>query len=75
MTHSNRVSPGPHLVSRRASDPWRHGEPSLAEVMSDPIVHLLMNRDGLVADQVWPVVRDAQSRLGASLCPGVARAA
>ncbi|WP_156612524.1 hypothetical protein [Paramagnetospirillum marisnigri] len=75
MTHSKRVSPGPQLVAKRAFDPWRHGEPSLAEVMNDPIVHLLMRRDGLVADQVWPVVREAQSRLDRPLCSGAARAA
>ena len=75
MTHSKRVSPGPHLVSQRDFDPWRFGEPSLAEVMNDPIVHLLMRRDGLVADQVWPVVLEAQSRLGRTLCSGVAKAA
>lgn len=75
MTHSKRVSPAPHLVSRRAADPWRHGEPTLAEVMNDPIVHLLMRRDGLAADQVWSVVLEVQSRLGRTLCPGVARAA
>lgn len=75
MTHSKPVSTGPLAVSRRATDPWRHGEPSLADVMSDPIVHLLMRRDGLVAEQVWPVVREAQARLGRGPCPGVARAA
>ena len=75
MTHSKRVSPGPQLVTKWAFDPWRHGEPTVEEVMSDPIVHLLMRRDGLVADQVWPVVLEAQSRLGRPLCSGVARAA
>lgn len=75
MTMSRPISPGPQLLSRRAGDPWRHGEPALAEVMGDPIVHLLMRRDGLGVDQVWPVVREAQSRLGRHLCQGVAQAA
>ena len=75
MSVSQRIFPGPQLISTRRFDSWRHGEPSLSEVMADPIVHLVMRRDGLVADQVWPVVREAQSRLGSRLCPGVACAA
>lgn len=44
-------------------DPWRHGEPDLAEVMADPLVALVMRRDNLRPDVVWPVLRDAQNRL------------
>ncbi len=62
MTISTRPVAGPHLVSHRRNDPWRYGEPSLSEVMGDPIVHQLMSRDGLVPDEVWPLVREAQSR-------------
>ena len=75
MTHFKPVSTGALVLSRRVADPWRHGEPSLADVMGDPIVHLLMRRGGLAADQVWPVVREVQSRLGRSLCSGAAKAA
>ena len=49
----------------RAGDrgPWRHGEPTLAEVMADPLVHLVMKRDRLAADDVWPVLNQARARL------------
>lgn len=59
--HSGGI-PGRALSSRRP-DPWRTGEPSLTEVMTDPLVHLVMRRDGLRSDQVWPVIRQAQSDL------------
>ncbi len=75
MTILVRVSEGPRLISRRVNDPWRYGEPDIADVMADPIVHLLMRRDGLVPDAVWPVVRDAQARLGGRLCRLNAQAA
>ena len=39
-------------------DPWRQGEPSLYDVMTDPIVLLLMKRDGLTPNDVWPLVLD-----------------
>ena len=69
MTAPHSTAPGPQLISARARafDPWRHGEPSLAEVMSDPLIHLLMQRDGLVVEEVWPQILEAQSRLGRRL--------
>jgi len=75
MTISTRPTPGPRLASERHRDPWRQGEPSLTEVMEDPIVHQLMSRDGLIPDEVWPMVLEAQSRLGRRLCRVMARAA
>lgn len=53
-------------------------EPSLQEVMAEPIVHLVMRRDGLSAKDVWLAVLAAQRR--AAMCPpiesdGPARAA
>ncbi len=43
---------------------WMSGrEPELAEVMSDPIVHLIMRRDGLSEGDVWAAVRLGQARL------------
>ena len=77
MTVSHRISPEPELISsrNRPFDPWRQGEPSLVEVMSDPLVHLLMQRDGLVVEEVWPVVLEARSRLGRRLCRSMDRAA
>ncbi|WP_019645601.1 hypothetical protein [Novispirillum itersonii] len=59
--HGQAVILRPH--SSRRPDPWRSGEPSLTDVMTDPLVHLVMRRDGLRSDQVWPVIRQAQSDL------------
>ena len=38
-------------------------EPSLTEVMNDPIVHLVMRRDSLTSDEVWSVINAARRRL------------
>ncbi len=38
-------------------------EPSLEDVMVDPLVHLVMQRDGLTVDAVWAALRTAQRRL------------
>lgn len=77
FTASTPGLPPPHsaAVTRRAApsrrpDPWRNGEPSLADVMADPLVHLVMQRDGLRSDQVWPVIRQAQSDLNAASLNG-----
>lgn len=45
--------------------------PSLDEVMSSPLVHLVMRRDGLTPDDVWRVIRTAQHRINRvpSECP------
>ncbi len=40
-------------------------EPSLEDVMVDPLVHLVMQRDGQSVDAVWAALRAAQSRLQA----------
>jgi hypothetical protein len=75
MTITRPIVAAAPQLSRRSRDPWRQGEPSLCEVMSDPIIHLVMGRDGLAADRVWSVMREAQARLGRGLCPGQGRAA
>lgn len=59
----------------RPNDPWRHGEPTLEEVMADPLVHLLMRRDGLAPRDVWPLLRDVGLRLGQGRCPAASLAA
>jgi hypothetical protein len=38
-------------------------EPNLAEALSDPVVALVMRRDGLAPEQVWQAVRESQARL------------
>ena len=37
---------------QRFEHPWLDGEPSLEEALSDPIVHLVMQRDGLTLEAV-----------------------
>lgn len=39
-------------------------EPSLQELMSDPIMHLLLRRDGLPSQAVWRLVEQERERLG-----------
>lgn len=38
-------------------------EPSLRELMDDPLTWAVMRRDGLTAEQVWITIRDAQQKL------------
>jgi hypothetical protein len=38
-------------------------EPSLRELMDDPLTWAVMRRDGLTAEQVWVTLRDAQQKL------------
>ncbi len=48
----------------KQADYWVSGrEPGLAEVLSDPIVHLVMRRDGLSEADVRAAVRRGQARL------------
>jgi hypothetical protein len=45
------------------TDPWFQGEPKLQDVMSDPIVHLLMHQDGFTPETVWAIIRETSARL------------
>ena len=47
----------------RQSESWFHGEPSIQEMMSDPLVHLVMRRDGLTPESVWAVIQAASIKL------------
>ena len=47
----------------RQIEPWSEGEPKLQDVMSDPIVHLLMRRDGLTPETVWAIIREISAQL------------
>ena len=41
-----------------------HGiEPDLHDLLADPVVELVMRRDGIVAGDVWAAVQRARSRL------------
>jgi len=42
--------------------PWS-GEPSLPEMIDDPIVALLMQRDGITTGQLWSVLNGARRAL------------
>ena len=41
----------------------RNAEPTVEELLDDPIAHLLMARDRLQPEQVWAYVNDARRRL------------
>jgi|AGTN01.1.fsa_nt_gi hypothetical protein len=71
MSSVKTIRPLSSRPSIRPNDPWRYGEPALAEVMEDPLVHLVMKRDGLVPQDVWPVLCRARVRV----CPVTSQAA
>jgi hypothetical protein len=50
-------------------------EPSIEEMLSDPIVRLIMQRDGLVAGDVLAVLAGAAKRLGEGRGEGRSKAA
>ncbi len=54
-----------HPVGCGRSGEWQDGyrEPSLEDLLSDPMVRLLMRRDRLVADEVEDLLRSAARRL------------
>ena len=41
----------------------RGSEPSLRELMDDPLTQAVMRRDGLTAEQIWIAIREAQRKL------------
>jgi hypothetical protein len=57
-----RVSP----ISRSWQEPGQ--EPGLVDVLADPIVHLVMRRDGVSQAELRAVISRAQARLGDCLC-------
>jgi hypothetical protein len=54
-------------------------EPALSSMIDDPIVRLVMKRDGLTSADVWRIVERAQLRLGVvgggSAAPSAGKAA
>jgi len=42
---------------------WLDGEPTVAELLADPIVDLLMRYDGITVEYVSAAIRNAQARL------------
>jgi hypothetical protein len=63
----------PHPTSR-GHDVWAEAgcEPSLAEVLDDPLVHLVMRRDGVELLQLRQIIAQAQAQLGQGRCRGFA---
>jgi hypothetical protein len=55
---------------RRQRDPWASGgiEPALREVLADPLVHLVMRRDGVSPAELAAVVAAARQKLGFRDC-------
>jgi len=47
-------------------------EPALAEVLADPMVHLVMRRDGVSPCGLWQVIAAARAALRRDPCPCLA---
>ena len=49
---------------------WRKAgeEPDLAEILADPLVHLVMRRDGVSLKELETVIARARAALRAELC-------
>ncbi len=47
----------------RQTEAWLQGEPMLQDVMSDPIVLLLMCQDRFTPETVWAIIRATSARL------------
>ncbi len=64
----------PSKPRSHASDLWQEAglEPSLSDVLRDPIIHQVMRRDGVSAEQLTAVIAQAQSGLRRRLCPCLA---
>jgi hypothetical protein len=55
---------------RPLADAWRRAgrEPALADVLVDPLVHLVMRRDGITLPELLRAIADAQSAARRRLC-------
>lgn len=58
-----RLRDRPGCDDRGSLNVWRYGEPSLDDLLNDPIVHLLMKRDGVSRDFLESLVRSVQCNL------------
>ena len=63
--------------TRASNESWNAGqEPKLADLLADPVVHLIMGRDRLVRSDVEAAIARGQSALRRRLCgPGFCCAA
>jgi len=64
MTYNVLASPGGTLDLRDWSNPCI--EPSLTEILSDPMMDLVFRRDSLHRDHVEKLLRDQAERLAAT---------
>jgi hypothetical protein len=55
---------------RPIADGWRLGgrEPTLADVLADPLVHFVMRRDGVTLAELIGVIAEAQAKARRRLC-------
>ncbi len=44
-------------------DAWLNGEPNVEDMLADPIVHLVMRRDGITIETMRAAVRAVRARL------------
>ena len=44
-------------------------EPDLADLLADPVVHLVMRRDGVSTAELLAVITDARAKMWDRLCP------
>lgn len=49
--------------------PWIQGEPALADILQDPVVLMVLQRDSLDRDDVRRFLDQAADRLRGRLCP------
>lgn len=54
---------------------WGPDEPSLNEVISEPIVEMMMRTDGVTVEALWSVIRAAQARLQRRIRPAIGHGA
>jgi hypothetical protein len=71
------VRPRPSATRSVVAQPWRCAgeEPHLEELYADPLLHLVMARDGVSEAVLREVVASAQAKLAARPLPGAWHAA
>lgn len=70
LHYSLPAPPKAPLVAEKADDWCRrvHGEPALRDLLDDPIVQLLMRRDGVSQAFLEAVIKRARAGLWRTLC-------
>lgn len=60
----------PRSLRPHPADRWQDAgvEPTLSEVLSDPLIHLILRRDGLNLDDLRRAIADGQSKLRREVC-------